>query len=361
MGHQDVHKQILIAGAGGAPSEGVINSLLKSAGGETVIGTGSEPTDLVLSNAQRKYLVPYANQSGYKDRLLKILKTERPDLVHFQNDLEIFHASLIRDEIQETGAAIYMPEHEVIDICVHKYKSYLKFKAANITVPENILLHDENDLKRAFQELGDKNGTIWLRAASIGGGGKGSIPTNDYELARAWIRRNDGWGDFLAAEVLTSQTITWQSIWYEGELVVAQTRRRSGWIHGNRSASGITGVTKVGETCSDAKVDETAVKTIQAVSERPHGIFGVDMTYDTNGVPNPTEINISRFFTTILFFTEAGLNMPDIFKDIALYKKFPKLNNKINPLPNGLLWLRGMDTKPRLMRRKDIEMEIITS
>jgi carbamoyl-phosphate synthase large subunit len=37
---------------------------------------------------------------------------------------------------------------------------------------------------------------------------------------------------------------------------------------------------------------------------------GVDMAYDRNNVPNPNEINISRFFTTVLFFTEAGLNMP---------------------------------------------------
>jgi hypothetical protein len=45
--------KILIAGAGGAPSEGVINSLLKSKKKETIIGMGSEPTDLVLSNANQ--------------------------------------------------------------------------------------------------------------------------------------------------------------------------------------------------------------------------------------------------------------------------------------------------------------------
>ena len=71
---------------------------------------------------------------------------------------------------------------------------------------------------------------------------------------------------------------------------------------------------------------------LKAVSAKPHGIFGVDMTYDKNGVPNPTEINISRFFTTVLFFTEAGLNMPEIFKDIVLYNEFPRLKKKINPL-----------------------------
>jgi len=80
----------------------------------------------------------------------------------------------------------------------------------------------------------------------------------------------------------------------------------------------------------------------------------VDMAYDVNGFPNPTEINISRFFKTILFFTEAGLNMPKIFKDIALYNEFPVLDKKINPLPDKLLWLRGMDTRPKLMTEQEM-------
>lgn len=351
--------KILIAGAGGAPSEGVINSLLKSKKHETIIGMGSEPTDLVLSHAQKKYYVPYANTPEYKEALLKILRTEKPDLVHFQNDLEIYHASLIRDAIHAEGVKTFMPSHDVIDTCVHKYKTYLKFKQANIKVPENLMINNESDLKNAFAQLGDNEGKIWLRAASIGGGGKGSIPTSDYQMAKCWIDRFNGWGEFVAAEMLTPETVTWLSIWYEGELVVAQTRRRTGWIHGNRSVSGVTGVTKVGQTASDDLVNEVAINAVKAVSDKPHGIFGVDMAYDKDGVPNPTEINISRFFTTVLFFTEAGLNMPEIFKDLGLYGEFPKLEKKINPLPDGLLWLRGMDTKPRLMTASDLEKEVI--
>ena len=82
------------------------------------------------------------------------------------------------------------------------------------------------------------------------------------------------------------------------------------------------------------------------------------MTYDVDGIPNPTEINISRFFTTVLFFTEAGLNMPEIYKNIALYDEFPVLKSKINPLPDGLLWIRGMDRKPILTTREEIEKKI---
>lgn len=339
--------KILIAGAGGAPSEGVINSLIKD-GREEIIGMGSEPSDLVLSSAKRKYYVPYADDKNYKDSLLKILKEERPALLHFQNDLEVFYASLIRDDIQEQGTKLFMPTHDVIDTCVDKFKTYIKLKEAGILVPVNIFINDDADLKRAFSELGDNNGKIWLRTSSIGAGGKGALPTNDFEFAKHWITHFNGWGDFVAAEMLTPETVTWLSIWFEGELILAQTRIRKGWTHGNRTLSGVTGVTKVGQTFSDPKVDEIAIKTVRAVDKKPHGIFAVDMAYDKNGIANPTEINISRFFTTVLFFTKAGLNMPAIFKNIALYNEFPLLKDKMNPLENGLLWLRGMDTEPLL-------------
>ena len=351
--------KILIAGAGGAPSEGVINSLLRCDKQEEVYGMGSEPTDLVLSSAMKKFYVPYADDVDYPQKLEQLLNLTQPDLIHFQNDLEIFHASQLRNMIHSKGTKTFMPTHDVIDTCVNKYKSYQKWIEAGIKVPENILLNNESDLQEAFKLLADKDGKIWLRASSIGGGGKGALPTNDFTFAKGWIDRFDGWGDFVAAQMLTKDTVTWLSIWHEGKLVVAQTRIRKGWTHGNRTLSGVTGVTKVGQTFSDTKVDDIAQKAIFAVDEKPHGIYGVDMAYDMDGIPNPTEINISRFFTTVLFFTEAGLNMPKIFKDIALYGEFPKLRKTINPLPDGLLWFRGMDTRPRLMTNEQVTQEII--
>lgn len=350
--------KIIIAGAGGAPSEGVINSLLKCDKGDEIIGMGSEPTDLILSGASKKYVIPYADAPDYEEKLLKLIDIEKPDLIHFQNDLEIFEASKIRDKILGKGTKLFMPSHEVIDTCVNKYKSYLKWEDSSVRVPRNIFISNENDLRRSFKELGDDSGKLWLRASSIGGGGKGALPTNDFEFAKRWIDRFNGWGDFVAAEMLTPNTVTWLSIWFEGELIVAQTRAREGWTHGNRTLSGVTGVTKVGKTKSDDKVTSVAFDAIKCIDPKPHGIYGVDMTYDKDGYPCPTEINISRFFTTILFFTEAGLNMPKIFKDIALYNEFPVLETKINPLPDNLLWLRGMDTRPKLYTRNHMESKL---
>jgi len=342
--------RILIGGAGGAPSEGVIYSLMKPELGHQIIGVGSDPSDLVLSKAHETHLVPQANHHEYKEKLLSIVSKVRPDMVHFQNDSEIFIASQFRQDLESLGARTFMPPHSVIDACVHKHKSYLAFSKAGIVVPKNRLLNSPPDLKAAFDELtSDSGGPLWLRSTDIGGGGKGSISTSNYELAKAWIDHYEGWGSFAAAEHLTNRTVTWTSIWYEGELKVAQTRRRQGWVHGNRSVSGVTGVTKVGVTDSDPMVDAVAVDAIHAVTDSPHGIFGVDMTYDSNDIPNPTEINISRFFTTIRFFTDAGLNLPSAYVELAMTGKYLNSGVKVNPLPNNLGWFRGMDTEPLLL------------
>jgi hypothetical protein len=350
--------KILIAGAGGVPSENVIKSWLECEKAETIVGMGSEISDLTLSKACKKYLIPYAINKEYKSKLIYLLNLEKPDLIHFQNDIEILEASRLREDILATNAKLYMPSHEVIENCVDKSKSAHIWHKNGITIPKTIEIHCKNDLKKAFDLLSDNNGNIWIRA-SIGGGGRGALPTNDFEFAEKWIDKFKGWGQFTAAELLTDKTVTWLSIWYQGELVVAQTRKRKSWNLANRTLSGVTGVTKVGETYSCDMVNEIAQNAIVSIDKKPHGIYGVDMTYDKEGIPNPTEINISRFFTTVYFFTKAGLNMPKIFKDIALYNEFPSLNKKINPLPEGLMWLRAMDCEPLLITQDEIMKEII--
>jgi hypothetical protein len=351
--------KILIMGAGSAQSNGVINCLLNVENPEEIIGAGSEPTDLVFASCKKKYLIPHSASIKYKNALLRLLNIEKPDFIHFQHDQELFTASGFRDEILATGTQFFIPDHETIDTCVYKYKSYLKFKAAGIIVPQNMMINNEKDLKEAFLKLKNNDGIIWLRSTNIGGGGMGSLPTNDFEFARNWITKYEGWGSFMAAELLSPDSVTWLSIWNNGELVVGQGRIRKGWYSGGRMLSGVTGITKVGQTFSNEKISKIAINSIKAVSEIPHGIYGVDMTYDKNGIPNPTEINIGRFFTTVQFFKEAGLNMPEIMKDLALYNKHPILKNKIDPLADDLLWLRSMDEKPILTTSESILSKLI--
>ncbi|MFW0694690.1 hypothetical protein ACN091_10590, partial [Aliarcobacter butzleri] len=78
------------------------------------------PSDLILSKASKKYIITYAVDKEYKNKLLQILNVEKPDLVHLQNDIEILEASRLRNSILTTGTKLYMPTHEVIENCVDK-------------------------------------------------------------------------------------------------------------------------------------------------------------------------------------------------------------------------------------------------
>lgn len=343
--------KILVGGAGGAPANNFIRSLTVSGRNDHLIGMSCSSSDLFLADVSEKYTVPPALDPTYPDVLLRLMAKVKPDFIHLQHDFEVRAVSRMRGQIEALGVKHFLPAAKTVENCVDKGKSYAIWERAGLPVPKTMLLRNPEDLKKAFAQYGD---TIWIRATE-GGGGRGALPANNYDFAKIWIDRFKGWGEFTASELLTKDTVTWLSIWHQGELVVAQTRRRLSWNFGDRTLSGVTGITGVGETYSNEVVDRISQQAISTIDAKPHGIFAVDMTYDKAGVPNPTEINIGRFFTTHHFFTEAGVNFPKIYCDIALDGKFLSLQKKINPLPDGLVWIRGMDVPPVLTTRAELE------
>jgi biotin carboxylase len=343
--------RVQVGGAGGAPSNNFIRSLREAPNRYYIVGSCASATDLFLADVDERYVVPPAVDPAYRDELLRLLERTKPALLHVQNDYEVQAVSRLREEIRSLGVVLFMPAPETVETCLDKYRSYSVWASKGVRTPRTILLRDADDLRAAFAHLGPK---LWVRAVA-GAGGAGSLPTESFDFARLWIERHRGWGSFTASECLTAKTTTWLSIWYEGELIVAQSRRRWSWNFGNRTVSGITGITGVAETFADAEVDRLAEEAIRAIDFTPHGIFGVDMTYGHEGLPYVTEINIARFFTTHYFFTKAGLNMPDIYCQLAIYGRRSPIAKRVNPLPDGLLWIRGMDVEPVLTTVEEVE------
>jgi hypothetical protein len=339
---------IIVTGAGGSASIGFCRSLNDSTTNYEIIGIDCDKYHLCLAETNYKYLVPPANDPDYIPIINYIAKKHSADFLHSQPDPEV---ELLSENRERLEVRTNFPPKEVVRNCLDKFLSYKLWEKAGIKVPETILIKSEDNLREAFKKLGPK---IWLRNTR-GAAGKGALPTSDLDEAIAWINFCKGWNEFTAAKYLTDKTITWQSLWDKGELVVAQTRLRKYWEFANRSPSGVTGLTGTGVTISDKKVDGIALKCIYALDEKPNGIFSVDMTYDEENIPNPTEINIGRFFTTHYFFTRAGLNLPDIYVKKSLGLKVDVLERKINPLKDGLAWVRGLDSLPLLISENEIE------
>ena len=189
-------KKIILGSSGGPATEGVFNSLNETNDSEEIVGIGSNINDLLTSNIPKKYLFPPASSEKYIDTLNKLIIEENPSFLHFQNDFELFEISKNRTKIYNFENLFFIPKHEEFVDCVYKYNSYLKFKSADIKVPRNILINDEADLKLSFKELGWNNSDIWFRLNTVGGGGQGSLKTNDYEFIKSWINHHKGWESF---------------------------------------------------------------------------------------------------------------------------------------------------------------------
>ena len=345
-------KRILVTGAGGSPAVNFTRSLRKAPEDFYLVGTDADKYYLLRAEVDKRYLVPPVKDPQYLDVLNAIIEKEKIEFVHAQNDTEVNFLSENREKIK---AKTLFPAKETVQICQDKFQSFEKWDAAGIKVAQTTIIHNKKDLEKAFESLGGK---MWIRAIS-GAGGRGSLPVYDMATAINWLDFQKGWdGTFSASELLEKDTVTWMSIWHEGELVVAQGRRRLYWELGKISPSGVTGATGGGETVSDSVLDDIATRTVMAIDSKPEGLFGVDLTYDKNGVPNPTEINIGRFFTTHQFFTEIGLNMPYIFVKLAYGEELPPISKKLNPAPDHMVWIRGMDFEPVLAPMAEIDKNV---
>lgn len=284
--------------------------------------------------------MPGAKDPAYIGVMRQVIAETGAQMIFAQPDPEIAVLSEKRDELPVIS---YLPSKETVAACQDKYETYRRWSEADLRVPETLFVNNIDDLRQPFERYGDP----WLRPV-IGTAGRGALHTDKFEHARLWLEFNDGWGFYTAARYLRPESVTWQSIWRHGELIVAQSRRRLYWEFADRAPSGVTGITGTALTVADPELNDIALRAIHAVDSEPHGVFSVDMTYDDDGVPNPTEINIGRFFTTHLFFSTAGLNMPYILVKLAYGEEPPAIAAKINPLPCGLAWVRGMDMEPVL-------------
>lgn len=342
-------KRILVCAAGGSPATNFVRSLRRMEEPIFLVGIDCDSYTLERAETDKKILVPRADNPDYLPILNQIIAEEKIEFIHAQNDHELAFLSRHRDEVR---AKLFLPARETVEICLDKFASYEHWVAAGVPVPKTILITSEADLKESFGKIGPK---IWLRNIR-GAAGAGSYPTSDYDEALEWMNFQKGWGHFTAATCLTPDTVTWTSLWNDGEFIVAQGRKRLSWELGNRSPSGVTGVTGTGVTYSSHELDDIARRAVMAVDTKPNGIFSVDCTYDEKGVPNVTEINIGRFFTTHYFFTVAGLNLPELLVKLVYNEELPPIPKKLNPLPDGLVWIRGVDFEPVLTNLEVIKV-----
>lgn len=336
-------KRILVTFAGGQLARGIVDAL-RAAQPVHIIAADADGCGIFQSDAEERYMIPRADDREYMDVLRDLVERTQPDLVWPMHDNEI--GRIVADE-RELGAKTFLPPKKTIEICHDKFESYRVFKAAEVPVPETMMLKSESNLDDAFERF---NGEIWLRPVT-GAGARGALGTSDPELAKIWINHYDGWGHYSAADRLTQQMYTFESVWKDGELIVGQsnvrnpaTSRRMGYLGGAQTPG--LGVRRR-QPASD-QVKEVAMAAARAVSDgRPHGIYSVDMNDDRNGVPNVTEINIGRFGTSgCICFYNRGANFPDIALKTAFDEDLGFEPPLIDPLHTDVSIVYSIGSRP---------------
>lgn len=341
--------KVIVTSAGRSAGLNFCRCLRKSDIEYEIIGLEGNKYSFFQMEADKKYFVPsYDDEKEFIIFLKRVIEETKADFLYpSKSDKELIIISKYRKEL---NINTYLPPHEIVEFYENKFLTYEYLKNEGIKVPYTEIINNEHDLKELFTKLGH----VWLRCTH-GSGGKGSLPTNNFELAKAWINEFNGWGHFTGAEVLTPRTATWSGLWKNGELIVSQVRERIYWEFGYLNLSGVTGITGAQMTKRDKFIDELSERIIRNSIKMPHGIIAIDYTYDKDGIPNPTEIQASRFYTSTFFMASLGLNFPDILVKAALGIKIPEFINKYSPLEEGWVWIKFVDCLPKLVHKKEIE------
>jgi carbamoylphosphate synthase large subunit len=346
-------KRVLCTGAGGPAGINFIRSLGLAPEQIAVVGTEANAFYTHLSPAEKRYLVPRAIEPLYIDRLNEIIRLEKIDFLHAQPDVEVEAVSENREKLE---AEVFLPSKTAVRACQDKLESAKIWRQKNVPVARILELKTEEDIDKAFVELGSP---IWVRARH-GAGGKGSTPADNRETALSWIRywksRGVTW-EFVAQEHLPGRNIAFHSLWQNGELVVSMARERLEYIYAYLAPSGITGTPAVQRTVHDETINKIGTEAVLAIDSSFTGIASVDLKENAQGVPCVTEINPGRMFTTSFFFSFASkilrgdfcANIPYLYTLLAFKEKVPEMP-KYNVLPADVYWIRHMDAPARLVR-----------
>jgi biotin carboxylase len=333
---------VLVLGAGGSAAANVIDALRRTPRGYRIVGADASPVKLHLSRADDRVVVPRADAAGYIDAVTCAVERWSCDVVHAQPDPEVLAIGAARQRI---GARTYLPPQDVLELAGDKLRFAEQMRTAGVTVPEAATYESDASVVEITDALLQRHERVWVRAR-VGAGARASLPVRTGRQAEAWIRwwideRGMHASDFMVSEMLPGREFAYQSVWQDGMLVAGQARERVEYLYGHLTPSGQTSTPAVARTVDEPAVDDLAIRAIRALDPVPRGAYCVDIKESATGVPNITEINAGRFFTTSNFFAAAGLNMPDMLIRCALGDRVTAVGS--SPLPADLYWIRMVD------------------
>ncbi len=349
---------VLVTGSGGPLGVNVTRCLLESGRRDRLVGTDANRWHLPLSLCEQTYRIPFArSRAEYAAALQDIEVRESIDVIVPTHPVEVRAvAELKRDGVLNSKVAL--PNCSTLEICDDKARTQERLLAADVPVPETIVLRAPDDVDRAFALwTGERGDRVWIRgngAPGLGIGGA-ALPCRDTNVGKAWVEHHRGWQHMCASEYLPGANLTWMAVFSHGSVVVSGSRERLEYVLPHVAPSGVTGAPAVSRTIDRLDVQEIGEAAVRAVDSQPHGAFFVDMKEDAKGQPRVTEINAGRCGTTVHFYARAGGNFPALLVELAEAGELePRAEGEVF-VEAGLYWVRTLDCGPELLREEGFD------
>jgi carbamoyl-phosphate synthase large subunit len=348
--------RVMVLGAGGPAAENFIKSLRAAYPDAWILGCDVNPWLLELSSADERVLLETRPIDQDHGEELGLLAAQCDvSMIHAQPDEEALFLAI--QSVFDFKQLVFTPSYQVVAACQDKLACA---QLLGDLAPRSFALDP-----MPYSELAAWDGTglnldapLWMRARR-GAGSLAAKPVYGFADLNAWREVWKGRlaaSDFMLADLLPGRDVSYTGVWWRGEPVAAACRERVEYAD-TRTPSGQSSSPRVARLVSDDYVFDVAEAAVRIVNKacdaEPHGVFYVDMREDALGRPRVTEINAGRFNTTQNFYTEAGLNL------VEVYASLHHVNPSTRVFPGGVrlqrddeaYWIRQPDMGHKLLTR----------
>lgn len=218
------------------------------------------------------------------------------DITQDVQDIDVWMAQpdSLALELAHQSVTKLMPSPQTVLLCQDKFECGLAWRRAGLRRKPILLLEDLN-------AAAGLQFPFWLRAR-WGAGAKAAICARDAYEAFHWVtfwKQRDPTIEFVAEEFLPGRDYSWCGVYYKGVCRASFARERLEYLYPHLTPEGLTGTPTRAVIIRNAEVEFMAKEAVDAINEKPHGVYCVDLREDEGGYPRPTEINAGRFSTTV--------------------------------------------------------------
>jgi carbamoyl-phosphate synthase large subunit len=341
---------VLLAEAGTVPSNNLVRSL-RAAGDFAIVGCSADRFLLKKSDVDRKYLVPVASHPAFVEVLVDIIRKEGVAVLIPTSDPMVWTICQVRDRLP---CRICLPSAPTIRVCQDKYELTTLLRSHGVPAPRTLPVTTFDALEDLFERLG--GAPLWCRLRA-GSAGRGASLVRTLAEAREWLRvwRRHGVSEttFTLSEYLPGRDYACQSLWRDGELVLAKAHERLSYLPGPIHPSAVATLSALAKTTADRRVVDIGTAAIRAIDKSATGVFGVDLRSDAQGLPMVTEINAGRMYaTTNLLDLTGTYNMAAIYVKLALGD--PVHLDTPYDLSEDYYLVRAVDTPPAVFHADEL-------